>query len=45
LPIGNAYNPGNTLQPSGIYPYYPVFGSFPQTSFPFNMFFEARIKI
>jgi hypothetical protein len=44
-PIGNAYNPGNAIQPALAYPYYPVFGSFPNTGFPFNMFFEARIKI
>jgi TonB dependent receptor len=44
-PIGNAYNPGNVLQPALQYPYYPNFGSWPTVGFPFNMFFEARIKI
>ena len=45
IPVGNAYNPGNTIQPALAYPYFPAFGSFPQTGFPFSMFFEARIKI
>jgi hypothetical protein len=45
IPVGNAYNPGNTIQPALAYPYFPGFGSFPQTGFPFSMFFEARIKI
>jgi hypothetical protein len=27
------------------YPYFPAFGSWPQTGFPFSMFFEARIKV
>jgi TonB dependent receptor/Carboxypeptidase regulatory-like domain/TonB-dependent Receptor Plug Domain len=44
-PVGNAYNPGNVIQPALQYPYYPVFGGFPLTGFPFNMFVEARIKI
>jgi hypothetical protein len=44
-PVGNAYNPGNTIQPALAYPYFPAFGSFPQTGFPFSMFFEARIKV
>ena len=39
-PIGNQYNPGNTLQPFLATPYDPVF-----PGFPFNMYFEARIKI
>jgi len=44
-PVGNAYNPGNTLQPAVSYPYYPTFGSWPTTGFPFGMFVEARIKV
>jgi hypothetical protein len=40
LPIGNQYNPGFALQPASAVPYYPVF-----PTFPFNMYFEARIKI
>ncbi|HEY4441092.1 MAG TPA: TonB-dependent receptor, partial [Candidatus Elarobacter sp.] len=40
-PIGNVYNPGNTLQPFLNRAYDPTFG----TGFPFNMFLEARIKI
>jgi Carboxypeptidase regulatory-like domain/TonB dependent receptor/TonB-dependent Receptor Plug Domain len=39
-PIGNAYNPGATLQPVLQTPYVPYFAGF-----PFNMYFEARIKI
>ncbi len=39
-PIGNQYNPGNSIQPFLATPYNPTF-----PSFPFNMFFEARIKI
>jgi len=43
--IGNAFNPGNTIQPGLEFPYYPMFGSFPFTGTPFQMGFEARIKI
>jgi hypothetical protein len=39
-PIGNQYNPGNNLQPFLATPYDPTF-----SGFPFNMYFEARIKI
>jgi hypothetical protein len=38
--IGNAYNPGWNLQPQVVDPYFPTF-----PGFPFNMYFEARIKI
>jgi TonB dependent receptor/Carboxypeptidase regulatory-like domain/TonB-dependent Receptor Plug Domain len=37
---GNAYNPGWALQPQSATPYFPLFAGF-----PFNMYFEARIKI
>jgi hypothetical protein len=43
--LGNAYNPGNTIQPAVLFPYFPVFGSYPNTGAPFQMAFEARIKI
>jgi TonB dependent receptor/Carboxypeptidase regulatory-like domain/TonB-dependent Receptor Plug Domain len=39
-PIGNGYNPGAPLQPFVSAPYAPSFNVF-----PFNMYFEARIKI
>jgi hypothetical protein len=39
-PIGNAYNPGAAIQPAIATPYFPYFAGF-----PFNMYFEARIKI
>jgi outer membrane receptor protein involved in Fe transport len=39
-PIGNGYNPGNTLQPFLTVPY----GSYFNAN-PFNMYFEARIKV
>jgi hypothetical protein len=39
-PLGNQYNPGNALQPFLATPYDPTF-----PAFPFNMYFEARIKI
>jgi TonB dependent receptor/Carboxypeptidase regulatory-like domain len=39
-PIGNQYNPGDHLQPFLATPYDPIF-----PNFPFNMYFEARIKI
>jgi len=45
IPVGNAFNPGNTIQPALATPYFPGFGSYPQAGFPFSMFFEARIKI
>jgi hypothetical protein len=38
--IGNAYNPGWALQPQVVQPYFPTF-----PGFPFNMYFEARIKL
>jgi hypothetical protein len=43
--IGNAFNPGNVIQPGVQFPYYPMFGSFPFTGTPFQMSFEARIRI
>ncbi len=39
-PIGNAFNPGWNVQPILATPYDPVF-----PGFPFNMYFEARIKL
>ncbi len=39
-PIGNVYNPGFALQPQAFLPYQPTF-----PLLPFNMYFEARIKI
>ena len=39
-PVGNQFNPGNSIQPQLATPYLP---SFP--GYPFNMYFEARIKI
>jgi hypothetical protein len=38
--IGNAFNPGQNIQPFLRSPYDPLF-----PGFPFNMYFEARIKI
>jgi TonB dependent receptor/Carboxypeptidase regulatory-like domain/TonB-dependent Receptor Plug Domain len=38
--IGNAYNPGWALQPQVVTPYFPTF-----PGYPFNMYFEARLKI
>jgi hypothetical protein len=38
--IGNAFNPGWALQPQVVSPYFPTF-----PAFPFNMYFEARLKI
>ena len=38
--IGNAFNPGWNLQPQVVMPYFPTF-----PGYPFNMYFEARIKI
>ncbi len=38
--IGNAYNPGWALQPQVVTPYFPTF-----PGFPFNMYFEARLKL
>jgi hypothetical protein len=40
VPIGNQYNPGFALQPASALPYYPTF-----PTYPFNMYFEARIKV
>ena len=39
-PLGNAFNPGWNVQPLLSTPYAPTF-----PSYPFNMYFEARIKI
>ncbi len=39
-PAGNQYNPGDRIQPFLSTPYDPLF-----PNFPFNMYFEARIKI
>jgi hypothetical protein len=39
-PIGNLYNPGDTIQPYVSSPYVPGFAGF-----PFNAYFEARIKL
>ena len=39
-PVGNVYNPGDYVQPMLRSPYQPTF-----PGFPFNMYFEARIKI
>ncbi len=39
-PVGNVYNPGDNVQPFLRSPYDPTF-----PGFPFNMYFEARIKI
>ncbi len=40
-PIGNFYNPGQTLQPLLTVPYGPGFGAAP----PLNVYVEARVKI
>jgi hypothetical protein len=40
VPVGNVYNPGDNPQPFLATPYDPTF-----PGFPFNMYFEARIKI
>jgi TonB-dependent receptor-like protein/carboxypeptidase family protein len=39
-PVGNQYNPGNALQPLAATPYFPTF-----PGYPFNMYFEARLKL
>lgn len=39
-PIGNLYNPGDAIQPYVSAPYVPGFAGF-----PFNAYFEARIKL
>jgi hypothetical protein len=39
-PIGNRFNPGNAIQPLIASPYIPTF-----PGYPFNMYFEARIKL
>ncbi|MBV8750933.1 MAG: TonB-dependent receptor [Candidatus Eremiobacteraeota bacterium] len=39
-PVGNAYNPGNAIQPILQNAYYPTFATN-----PFNLYLEARIKI
>jgi hypothetical protein len=38
--VGNVYNPGDNVQPFSRSPYFPTF-----PGFPFNMYFEARIKL
>jgi len=38
--VGNFYNPGNAIQPFMATPYAPTF-----PGYPFNMYFEARIKL
>ncbi len=40
IPAGNVYNPGDQVQPFLATPYNPLF-----PGFPFNMYFEARIKL
>jgi hypothetical protein len=40
IPAGNVYNPGDNIQPFLATPYNPTF-----PGFPFNMYFEARIKL
>jgi hypothetical protein len=40
VPAGNVYNPGDNIQPFLATPYNPTF-----PGFPFNMYFEARIKL
>jgi hypothetical protein len=40
IPAGNVFNPGDKVQPFLSTPYNPTF-----PGFPFNMYFEARIKI
>ena len=37
---GGLYNPGNAVQPLLASPYLPTF-----PGYPFNMYFEARIKL
>jgi hypothetical protein len=39
-PVGNVFNPGDNVQPFLRSPYDPAF-----RGYPFNMYFEARIKI
>jgi hypothetical protein len=39
-PVGNQYNPGDYVQPLARSPYFPTF-----PGFPFNMYFEARLKV
>ncbi len=40
IPVGNAYNPGNAIQPLLAQPYLPLF-----KGFPFNAYVEARIRL
>jgi hypothetical protein len=40
IPIGNNYNPGQSIQPYVAAPYLPFFNAT-----PFNMYVEARIKV
>jgi hypothetical protein len=40
VPAGNVYNPGDNIQPFLRAPYNPTF-----PGFPFNMYFEARVKL
>jgi hypothetical protein len=48
-PVGNAYNPGDNIQPFLKYPYAPYFGTYnDQTSSlsqPFNAYLSLRVKI
>jgi hypothetical protein len=39
-PVGNVYNPGFAIQPYLARPYSPFF-----STFPFNVYFEARMKL
>ena len=39
-PVGNAYNPGATIQPFLATPYNPTF-----VGFPFNFYLEGRLKL
>ncbi len=40
IPVGNAYNPGDAIQPAVNTPYFPYFAGL-----PFNMYIEARVKL
>jgi len=44
-PIGNAYNAGEVVQPTLQTEYIPTFGNSANTMFPFQMYFEARLKV
>ena len=47
LPVGNIYNPGDNIQPFLRVPYGPntLYTSPGFTLLPFNMYFEARLKV